>query len=154
MEFQIADYSNKYAEALNDIYLSGRRLAFPWIDPETYKSADFDRDTAGEKIWVALSGQIAIGFISCWEPDHFVHCLFIKPDFHGLGIGKALLQVCLAHLGRPATLKCVAANRNAIAFYQKLGWQIAGSGESPEGPYLLMEYANNHDTALSQHCGQ
>lgn len=143
MELHIVDYSDEYTEALRDIYTSGRRHAFPWIAPQTYQPADFDRDTAGEKIWVALSGQTVMGFISCWEADNFIHCLYVKPEFHKAGIGKALLQVCQNYLGRPATLKCVVANTNAIAFYQKLGWQIVGMGESPEGPYALMQTANH-----------
>lgn len=122
MELQIVDYAIEHVEALRDIYTLGRRHAFPWVAPQTYQPADFERDTIGEKIWVALSRQTVVGFISCWEADNFIHCLYVKPGFHRAGIGKALLQVGLDHTGQRATLKCVTANTNAIAFYQKLGW--------------------------------
>ncbi|WP_409014457.1 MULTISPECIES: GNAT family N-acetyltransferase [Dyadobacter] len=67
-----------------------------------------------------------------------MHCLYIKSEFHKAGIGKALMQVCLDQVGQPATLKCIIANTDAIAFYQKRGWQIAGTGDNAEGPYALM----------------
>ncbi len=62
--------------ALRKIYLHSRKHAFDWMDSSLYKEDDFDRDTEGEKIWVATNGSKPVGFISVWEPDNFIHHLY------------------------------------------------------------------------------
>jgi hypothetical protein len=36
-------------------------------------------------------------------------------------------------------LKCVEANRQALQFYEKNGWQILDRAVGEDGPYSLME---------------
>jgi ribosomal protein S18 acetylase RimI-like enzyme len=139
MEFNIIHFTEAHTDQLRGVYLSGRNHAFPRIS-NTYELHDFDRDTEGEKILIAVAGQVSVGFVSWWEPDNFIHCLYVLPDFHRFGIGKSLLLACLERIGRPARLKCVRDNEPAMQFYQSLGWSTVETGESPEGMYALMQY--------------
>ena len=124
---------------LKDIYLQTRAENFQWLNETDLKVGDFEGDTEGEKIWVAeLHGQV-VGFISVWEPDNFIHHLFVLPKFSGKKIGSALLATCLEIIGRPAQLKCVSANSGALRFYRAKGWQTISRGVSSDGEYQLMQ---------------
>jgi GNAT superfamily N-acetyltransferase len=125
-------------EALRVVYLESRRHAFDWIDASLIEHGDFDRDTEGERIWVATKKSHPIGFISAWVQGNFVHNLFVHPSMFGKGVGAALLKTCLENLGRPAVLKCVSRNTKAAEFYLSRDWKVASEGEGPDGKYFLM----------------
>jgi GNAT superfamily N-acetyltransferase len=124
--------------ALSQIYLDSRKQAFSWVAAAALRLDDFQRDTAGEAIWVAADATGPVGFASVYVPDNFIHNLFVHPQRTGQGIGTALLSTCIQNLGRPAVLKCVARNVRAREFYLARGWQIAAHGRSPDGRYLRL----------------
>lgn len=137
---QIRRFAEPDRDALRSIYLETRRDAFGWVDASSMKAEDFDSDTRGEVIWVAASDDRVQGFVSVWEPDNFIHNLFVHPIAVGRGLGTGLLQQALDHLGRPAALKCSVHNHLALRFYASRGWQRAGTGTGPHGEYWLMQY--------------
>ena len=126
--------------ALREIYFESRINAFNWMDDSLFNLNDFDRDTDAECIWVAIVNGEPVGFISVWEPDNFLHNLFVHPSSTGRGVGSALLKVCLEKIGRPAKLKCLEKNTNAKNFYLSKGWEIISYGDGPDGQYQLMEF--------------
>ena len=128
--------------ALAAIFLHARREYFTWTDPESHALEDFAEQTEGEAIHVAEndSGEI-LGFISVWEAENFIHHLFVSSDHQRKGVGKALLEDLASRRSGPFTLKCVAENGPALAFYSALGWRAVGSGTSPEGHYLYFLFA-------------
>lgn len=126
-------------EALRNIYFESRRNAFGWLDPNSVRLSDFDRDTEDEAIWVAEREGSLIGFVSIYEPENFIHNLFVRPSWIGRGCGSELLTTCLKQLGRPARLKCIAENTKALAFYEARGWNTVGEGVNEEGRYLVLE---------------
>jgi ribosomal protein S18 acetylase RimI-like enzyme len=138
IQYTIVEYTNAYADDLRRIYLESRQKTFYWLDTSAYRLNDFDQATQDEMIRVALVNNRAVGFVSWYVPANFIHNLFIDSVYTNQGIGKALLNHCLAELGRPARLKCLQQNVNALAFYQSQGWQIEKEGESADGPYYLM----------------
>jgi ribosomal protein S18 acetylase RimI-like enzyme len=85
---------------------------------------DFARATTGEEITVAVapSGEV-VGFLSLWRRDRFVHFLYLRADWRGRGVGRALLEAARAAVGGPLELKCAPGNRAALAFYRRLGWR-------------------------------
>ncbi len=127
-------------KALREIYLKARIHAFVWRDSSLYREDDFDRDTKGEKIWVAANATNPVGFISVWEPENFIHHLFVHPKATGQGIGSALLKKCLHNIGRPAALKCDDQNSKARDFYLSKEWKKISVGNGPDGKYLLMHF--------------
>jgi GNAT superfamily N-acetyltransferase len=126
-------------EALRHVYLESRRGTFTWLESSTLSLSDFDRDTAGEKIWVAVDCDLVVGFVSVDEKENFVHNLFVSTKWLGRGVGSQLLEISLASLGRPARLKCVAANTKALSFYHGKGWYKVCEGVSEDGLYYVLE---------------
>lgn len=140
MNWQIRRSRSEDLNELRRIYLEVRTVAFSWMNSSAFTTKDFDAATQDEPVLVASLNNKPIGFISWWPPDTFIHNLYLDPRFVGLGIGKALLNECLSKIGRPATLKCLQQNVNALRFYQSQGWSIQAEGVSDEGPYYLMIY--------------
>jgi len=126
--------------ALADLYLRSRRATFTWRYPADFQLDDFARDTEGELIHLAESEDGTIlGFLSLWEPDRFIHHLFIAPDHLRQGIGQALLADLHQRLPGPFRLKCLTANLPALAFYRSVGWTEVDRETSSDGEYLLLE---------------
>ena len=125
-------------DSLRLIFLTARRAAFIWFNPDSLQLGDFDTATQDEPILVATLDEQIVGFVSWWPPEDFVHNLFVDPAHQQQGIGERLLAACLAQIGRPATLKCMQKNVRALGFYERLGWQIAGEGSNADGSYFLM----------------
>ena len=140
MCFQIEEFDAGHAEDLRRIFLEARLETFFWLAPAHLALSDFDKTTEGERILVATNNGTPVGFIACWEPDNFIHSLFVDPKFTGKGVGKLLLNSCLAIIGRPATLKCIKENTNALRFYYAQGWIKQARGRSSEGTYYLLSY--------------
>ena len=143
--------------ALREVYLESRRRTFEWADRDGYSLDDFDRETEGEMIWVVHEDDRPVAFISVWQPKHFIHNLFVHPDFFGQGAGSMLLEECLQNIGRPVRLKCCTENIKAQGFYQARGFSIVGGGTSRLGDYVLMEFAETQasvcgDEHGSEHC--
>jgi ribosomal protein S18 acetylase RimI-like enzyme len=125
--------------SLAELYLRARLAAFTWMNPADFHRDDFYRHTEGEIIHLAEDPHGAIvGFLSLWEPDQFIHHLFISPDHLRQGIGRSLLADLQRRLPARFRLKCLVANRPAIAFYRSLGWAEIERGSGPEGEFLLL----------------
>lgn len=126
--------------ALRRLFVEARNQAFTWAPAGAHRLQDFDIATEGERILVASAtadGEV-LGFAAVWEPDSFLHSLFVHPDCQGRGIGKALLAACQPYFSATPTLKCLEANQAAQAFYFSQGWQLRQRGDSADGAYLLL----------------
>ncbi|MBN3787888.1 GNAT family N-acetyltransferase [Burkholderia sp. Ac-20353] len=127
--------------ALRELFLRSRRETFVWLTDDAFQLADFDAQTDGERLLVAEDddGRL-VGFVSVWEPDHFIHHLYVDRSQLRRGIGRALLH---ALPGWPATryrLKCLRANEAALAFYRACRFAEIGAGSADDGEYLLLEW--------------
>ena len=120
------------------------RLEALWLPIAARARSHFSRDTRGERIHVAVgpAGE-PDGFISAWEPDAFIHHLYVRSAVRGRGVGGMLLDSLSGHVARPWRLKCLRSNTRALAFYLKRHWKEVSSGEGDEGPYALLE---THET--------
>lgn len=123
---------------LRELFVLSRNAAFTWEDPATHRLLDFDASTDQERILVALIDELHVGFASIWEPDSFLHNLFVHPDYLGRGIGKALLAHCARHFEERPTLKCLKANSHALGFYAAQGWVVLAEQDDPLGAYYLL----------------
>jgi GNAT superfamily N-acetyltransferase len=137
--FRVRPFSDGDRQAAETIYRSCRAEA-SWLPPAAKETSDFARDTAGEKLLVAVgSDDIPLGFLSAWEPDSFIHHLYVRSDMRGQGVGKALLKSLGAQLPKPWRLKCLNGNGGALAFYESQGWKKVSSEVGEEGPYFVLE---------------
>ncbi|MFN3148496.1 N-acetyltransferase family protein [Bremerella sp.] len=110
-----------------------------WLPEESRNNTDFAKTTEGERVFVALSddGHI-VGAMTVWEPESFIHCLFVDHQVQGQGIGTFLLDSLTQWLAFPWKLKCQASNRRALEFYRRRGWKKLETGLSDQGPYFLL----------------
>jgi GNAT superfamily N-acetyltransferase len=125
--------------ALQRIYLQTRAEKFHWLNQAELRASDFERDTEGERVWVAETARQIVGFVSVWEQENFIHHLFVLPRHARNKVGSALLSTCLQNMGRPAQLKCMTANSDALRFYQAMGWQTIDRGVTVNGEYQLLQ---------------
>nr|WP_314071520.1 GNAT family N-acetyltransferase [uncultured Roseococcus sp.] len=121
---------------LAEIYATVRRETMHWLDPDYFRSSDFSRDSQGEDILVARSAADEIlGFVSVWAPDAFIHMLYVRREWRGMGVGKALLAALPGWPERSYRLKCLTRSTEARLFYLCQGFVATGCGTSPEGDY-------------------
>jgi GNAT superfamily N-acetyltransferase len=127
------------APALRQLFLRSRRETFVWQPADAFALADFDAQTQDERLWVALDEAARpVGFIALWEPEQFIHHLYVERAWAGHGVGRALLQ---ALPGWPATrfvLKCLCRNEAALAFYRACAFTEVGRGGEGDRAYLLL----------------
>lgn len=50
--------------------------------------------------------------------------LYVFPQYRNMGIGTEILEKCISETSLPIFLYVFANNKRAIAFYQKLGFQV------------------------------
>ncbi len=125
---------------LRTLYLHARRDAWPWLKGDEWQLEDFDAATRDEEIWVAVQDGHRLGFASVWTNDNFLHNLFVDPHYQHLGVGRLLLEKVQKRFTSTGALKCLVKNERAVAFYQRHGWHIEATGDSPDGEYYLMHY--------------
>jgi GNAT superfamily N-acetyltransferase len=121
--------------------VASRNESFTWKPTKCHQPADFDAHTEDERILVATVDDAVLGFASIWEPDSFLHNLFVHSSAKRKGIGQALLKSCAKYFNKPPMLKCLIENSNAVKFYKVQGWTVLREEIGADGPYFLMEKA-------------
>ena len=72
---QITESRDKDLDALRNLFLRTRLTTFSWVDTSQFTLSDFEQETEGEYILVALDDELLVGFVSIWVADNFVHHL-------------------------------------------------------------------------------
>lgn len=142
MDILVREFAEADREALRLLYVASRNATFNWNAFELHQASDFDAHTEGERILVAVADAEILGFASVWEPDSFLHNLFVHPSATRQGVGQALLASCTQYFSNTPTLKCLKANVNATQFYKSQGWESLREEVGPDGPYFLMAKAS------------
>ena len=84
--------------------------------------------------WVAVEPKAGVvGFITLYEKDAYIHYLFVDPDWQFCGVGRGLLEIARARIGRPLDLKVDCPNKHARAAYAQLGWHETGKRGLQDG---------------------
>jgi GNAT superfamily N-acetyltransferase len=136
--FAIRDYEPGDATACAGIFERAWRVGHPYAQ-RTIDTSVLAQETQGERIFLAESGVHGVaGFVSLYAPQSFIHHLYVDPDLHGRGVGRALLNHALREAGGRASLKCQTRNREALAFYRRLGWRDGETGAGAFGPWVLL----------------
>ena len=134
---QIVEKNKKHITDLQRIFLEVRQKTFYWLDTANYDSIDFDRETEGEFILVALFSDKVVGFISLYLQGNFIHHFYIDEAYQRHNIGTELLEEAIQIMDVPITLKCLEKNTKAIKFYKKKGFVAIDRGVSEHGEYIV-----------------
>lgn len=136
--FTIRPFAASDAPACTLIFDRAWHAGHPYA-PRKIDAEMFAKETAEEVQFAAVddAGRV-LGFVSLYEPDSFVHHLFVDPELHGRGVGRALLAHAVAQAGGRATLKCQTRNERALGFYRGLGWTEVAAGVSDIGEWVAM----------------
>jgi GNAT superfamily N-acetyltransferase len=137
--FEVRPFKETDRLALEAIYRDCRSEAV-WLPPAAKERAKFSTDTRDEMILVAVGcTDEPEGFVSVWEPEGFIHHLYVRSCSRRKGIGVALLQALEARMPEPWRIKCLRANSAATALYRVHGWKEVSSGVSEDGAFALLE---------------
>jgi putative acetyltransferase len=113
-------------EALLAIWLAASRIGHPFLSEEDLTAQyALVRDVylSNAETWVIRCGDEIGGFIGLL--DNFIGGLFIRPTFHGTGLGRALIEHAAHHKGKLA-VEAYEANLGAISFYKRCGFVEVG----------------------------
>ncbi|CAM3043392.1 GNAT family N-acetyltransferase [Vibrio neptunius] len=133
----IEPYQDAFRPALRKLYLESRQASYIWLETSDYELSDFDNDVEGEQIWVAFIEENIAGFISLWEPENFIHHLYVSPAYIRKGVGGHLIQ--LAKSRYPTlSLKCMSLNKSALDFYYSQGFTCHSKAQDASGEYYLL----------------
>jgi GNAT superfamily N-acetyltransferase len=120
------------------IFDRGWRAGHPFAPRKIYMAV-FTAETEGESVFVAEDENRKVGgFISLYEPESFVHHLYVEPGLRNRGIGRALLQHAIAIAGGSVSLKCQLGNPAALGFYRHLGWTEVVAGTNEYGAWVTL----------------
>jgi len=137
--YRVRPFDESDRAALDALYRDCR-LEASWLPTAAKAQSNFSRDTEGESLFVAVSASDrAEGFISVWEPDAFIHHLYVRSAERGRGVGGMLIDSLNGRIPKPWRLKCLRANARACAFYLHRGWKEVSSGEGEDGPFAVLE---------------
>ncbi len=131
--------------AIAEVFIETRTRCLPYLNWEYSQEVMegvFAKQIAHTPFWVALADRQVVGFASA-TLDEIEH-LYVLPEFHGQGIGKALLDQCLSNAGREVRLWAFQANHQARHFYEKHGFvaEFETDGQenmekTPDARYVL-----------------
>lgn len=136
---RIIECRDRDIDALRGLFLRTRLATFSWVDASRFQLCDFEKETEGEYILVALDGDLLVGFVSIWLADNFVHHLYVDEKYQNRSVGSELLRSAIDKVGLPIRLKCEENNAKAVGFYRHKGFVEKGRGQSENGSYILLE---------------
>lgn len=134
MLIQIVEKKDKDYSVIQSIYNAVRNEK-----PFLSEIPDFKIALTGEVVYEAIAERETIAFISFWEPDNFIHYLFVNPLYQSKGIGLQLITHLSEVYGKPLGLKCLSENADAVRFYKKNGFYEKYRGTTAEGEYIYFE---------------
>lgn len=64
---KIVESSESHITTLRELFLKVRQNTFTWADTASFNILDFDKETEGEYVLVAICDNSLVGFISVWS---------------------------------------------------------------------------------------
>jgi ribosomal protein S18 acetylase RimI-like enzyme len=90
------------------------------------RSESYSHPEEGVVYLVAKAGQKPVGICRAVrsEEENRITALYVHPEYHRQGIGRALWEAARRHLdvGKPTMLSAASYNERAIKFYESLGF--------------------------------
>ena len=120
----IRKYKPEDIEAVLDVWYKSSSLAHPFMTEE-FKTKEKDNIRniyiPSTETWVYEKGKTVVGFIGML--DNEVGAIFVDPQFHGLGIGYALMNH-VSELFEELEVEVFKTNTIGRNFYNKYGFEF------------------------------
>jgi len=109
-----------------------------WMPPNSFTPAVFMEQARHETVWLAWEEGRIVGLAALYEPDSFLHSLYVDAGRQGRGIGLALLNTVAAAAAGPLSLKVEVQNLRARRFYAREGFSERETGVSDGSQWILL----------------
>jgi len=120
----IRKYKDSDIEEILEVWYQASRMAHPFLDADFMgmeKRNIRDVYIPNTTTWVYEKEGVILGFISMMGNE--VGAIFVRPDMHGKGIGRQLMDFVAAYHD---VMEVEVFERNAVgrAFYDKYGFEL------------------------------
>ena len=102
---------------------------------------------SGHAFWIVSIGDADVGYASGYVDGGrlWLKKLYVRDDYRGLGLGKALIQAVLDHFHTPGATQDMALyvnrdNSPAIDYYLRSGFKIEAEVPVQMGPYVFTDF--------------
>lgn len=142
MTFRVAAYNHDIHDQLVDVWHRSVRATHHFLTEEDisfFYTMVSGGALTGVEIWTAVDQEgKPLGFIGLDGPK--VEMLFVDPQSHGQGVGKALLAHAVELKGSELEVDVNEQNEGAHAFYLKFGFEAIGRSplDGSGKPYPLL----------------
>lgn len=109
-----------------------------WMAPNSFTPAVFLEQARHETVWLAWEEGRIVGLAALYEPDSFLHSLYVDSSHQGRGIGLALLNTVASAASGPLSLKVEELNAGARRFYAREGFSQVECGVSEGSRWILL----------------
>jgi GNAT superfamily N-acetyltransferase len=109
-----------------------------WMPPNSFTPEVFLEQARYETIWLAWMNGWIVGLAALYEPDSFLHSLYVDAGRQGQGIGLALLNTVSSAARGPLSLKVEEQNLRARRFYAREGFRELESGMTDGSRWILL----------------
>jgi putative acetyltransferase len=133
------------APSMAVVHRASMREAMPYL-PELHTPDEdrsfFEREVRTSAGWVTVDGGMVRGF--ALVRDGWLNHLYVDVGWQGVGMGSALLDEAVAHVGTGMRLWAFQRNVRARAFYAARGFREVevtdGSGNEEKEPDVLLRW--------------
>lgn len=109
-----------------------------WMPPNSFTPDVFLEQARHETVWLAWEEGRIVGLAALYEPDSFLHSLYIADNRQSRGVGLALLNTVAAAARGPLSLKVEEQNIRARRFYAREGFFERESGVTDASRWILL----------------
>ena len=135
----IRKYKPEDADAVIAVWRAASDLAHPFLTKACQDMAELQIRSLylpQSETWVVERDGAIVGFIGLL--DDLIGGLFVHPDYHGKGLGRALVDKAVALKG-PLSVEVFVDNEIGRRFYKAYGFQGSKEVTDPQSGFELLQ---------------
>lgn len=109
-----------------------------WMPAGTHTAVRFIEQAREETVFVAIADRRVVGLAALYEPESFLHSLYVDEPWRGCGVGTALLAATAECAPFGLSLKVEERNHYARRFYAWHGFVCRERGEKSGSAWIRL----------------